>query len=157
MQVQRNLCQTVAKGLGSQTTMQKSQRRLKMVYGHIMNNSTRFCNVSADKPTITLQPTTCLVDEQIHISVSGLIADQVVTLTSHVEEGGSKFEARAVYKASKSGTVDNKWDPSLAGTYTGKILFNVSVTKAAVLTLILIIYLNKGRISFAIVGNKIDE
>ena len=101
--------------------MLKSLRRLVVFQQHLIHTSAALCGSNIVTPTLSVNPATCLMDEKIHIQVNGLAAHQVVTLTSNVEEGGSKFEARGVFRANQDGKVDNRHDLSIAGTFTGRI------------------------------------
>lgn len=65
-------------------------------------------------------PHSALVDEPVHIQVTGLAPFQVVCLQASLkDEKGNLFGSKAYYKASETGKVDLERDPSLGGDYTG--------------------------------------
>lgn len=61
-----------------------------------------------------------LVDEPVHIRVSGLPPFQVVCLQASMkDEKGNLYESQAFYKANAVGEVDLEHDASVGGAYTG--------------------------------------
>lgn len=65
-------------------------------------------------------PHSALVDEPVHIQVTGLAPFQVVCLQASLkDEKGNLFGSKAYYKASETGEVDLERDPSLGGDYLG--------------------------------------
>ena len=74
-------------------------------------------------PSITVTPSSALVDQKVDIVVKGLNPGRMVTVVATVQENNAKFESRAVFKANESGMVLNRSTPSTAGTYTGTFNF----------------------------------
>lgn len=69
---------------------------------------------------LTATPLSALVDEPVHIRVTGLTPFQVVCLQASLrDEKGNLFGSQAYYKASEVGEVDLDRDPSLGGDYMG--------------------------------------
>ncbi|XP_052031438.1 bile acid-CoA:amino acid N-acyltransferase [Apodemus sylvaticus] len=69
---------------------------------------------------LTAVPLTALVDEPVHIRVTGLAPFQVVCLQASLkDEKGVLFRSQAFYRASEMGEVDLKHDSSLGGDYMG--------------------------------------
>ena len=72
------------------------------------------------RSTISVQPTSSLIDEKVRILVSKLEPNQTVTLeTRLVGDNGEVFESHAHYIADKDGGVDVCRDLSLGGSYGG--------------------------------------
>ncbi|KAL0164646.1 hypothetical protein M9458_040399, partial [Cirrhinus mrigala] len=62
----------------------------------------------------------CSFEDPVHITVSGLNAQQRVNLRSKLtDDTGRVFQASATYQADDSGQVDLNRDPSLGGSFTG--------------------------------------
>ncbi|KAM6182094.1 bile acid-CoA:amino acid N-acyltransferase-like [Erethizon dorsatum] len=69
---------------------------------------------------LTATPLSALVDEPVHIRVTGLSPFQVVCLQASLkDERESLFYSEAYYKASEAGEVDLERDASLGGDYVG--------------------------------------
>ncbi|OBS70153.1 hypothetical protein A6R68_01302 [Neotoma lepida] len=69
---------------------------------------------------LTATPLSALVDEPVHIRVTGLTPFQVVCLQASLkDEKGNLFASQAYYKANEVGEVDLERDPSLGGDYRG--------------------------------------
>uniref|UniRef100_A0A8C3WV81 Bile acid-CoA:amino acid N-acyltransferase n=1 Tax=Catagonus wagneri TaxID=51154 RepID=A0A8C3WV81_9CETA len=69
---------------------------------------------------LTTTPLTALVDEPVHIRVTGLTPFQIVLLQASLEdERRNIFHSHAYYKANKLGEVDLKHAASLGGDYIG--------------------------------------
>lgn len=69
---------------------------------------------------LTVTPASVLVDEPVHIQVTGLLPSQLVTLTLSVkDEKGNLFCSRAFYQADKTGQVDLQRHPAKGGDYRG--------------------------------------
>ncbi|KAL1776794.1 bile acid-CoA:amino :amino acid N-acyltransferase [Sigmodon hispidus] len=69
---------------------------------------------------LTATPLSALVDEPVHIRVTGLEPFQVVCLKASLkDEKGNLFSSQAYYKASEVGEVDLERDSSLGGDYMG--------------------------------------
>ncbi|XP_071509351.1 acyl-coenzyme A amino acid N-acyltransferase 1-like [Diadema antillarum] len=79
--------------------------------------------IAADSPavTLTVEPTTALIDEQVKIQVRGLNPGQLVSIQTQVftESGTTKFVSSANYRANNNGSVSVQTDPSLGGSFTG--------------------------------------
>ncbi|XP_077381376.1 acyl-coenzyme A thioesterase 2, mitochondrial-like isoform X2 [Festucalex cinctus] len=62
----------------------------------------------------------CLFDDPIHVKVTGLGSEQVVTLRARAtDERGMVFHSAAVYRADNGGELDLHRDAALCGTYEG--------------------------------------
>ncbi|KAM6182419.1 bile acid-CoA:amino acid N-acyltransferase-like [Erethizon dorsatum] len=69
---------------------------------------------------LTATPLSALVDEPVHIRVTGLSPFQVVCLQASLkDERESLFYSEAYFKASEAGEVDLERDASLGGDYVG--------------------------------------
>lgn len=69
---------------------------------------------------LTAVPLSALVDEPVHIQVTGLAPFQVVCLQASMEdEKGILYRSQAFYKANEAGEVDLDRDSSLGGDYMG--------------------------------------
>ncbi|XP_021056905.1 bile acid-CoA:amino acid N-acyltransferase [Mus pahari] len=69
---------------------------------------------------LTAVPLSALVDEPVHIQVTGLAPFQVVCLQASLkDEKGNLFSSQAFYRASEVGKVDLECDSSLGGDYMG--------------------------------------
>ncbi|XP_004638147.1 bile acid-CoA:amino acid N-acyltransferase [Octodon degus] len=69
---------------------------------------------------LTATPLSALVDEPVHIRVTGLSPFQVVCLQASVkDEKDLMYFSEACYKANEAGEVDLKRDASLGGDYVG--------------------------------------
>lgn len=69
---------------------------------------------------LTAVPLSALVDEPVHIRVTGLDPFQVVCLQASLkDEKGILFSSQAFYRASEKGEVDLDRDSSLGGDYMG--------------------------------------
>ncbi|XP_008850131.1 bile acid-CoA:amino acid N-acyltransferase-like [Nannospalax galili] len=69
---------------------------------------------------LTAAPLSALVDEPVHIQVTGLTPFQVVCLQASLkDEKGNLFESQAFYKANEVGEVDLERDASVGGDYVG--------------------------------------
>ncbi|XP_016045354.1 bile acid-CoA:amino acid N-acyltransferase isoform X2 [Erinaceus europaeus] len=69
---------------------------------------------------LTVTPASALVDEPVHIQVTGLLPSQMVTFKLSVKDDkGNLFHSRAFYKADETGKVDLQRHPSLGGDYVG--------------------------------------
>ncbi|XP_003470948.1 bile acid-CoA:amino acid N-acyltransferase isoform X2 [Cavia porcellus] len=65
-------------------------------------------------------PQSALVDEPVHVYVTGLRPFQVVCLQASLQdEKQNLFHSEAYYKANEAGEVDLKRDPALGGDYVG--------------------------------------
>jgi Acyl-CoA thioester hydrolase/BAAT N-terminal region len=72
--------------------------------------------------TINIEPSNeTLVDEPIHISVTGLTPYQRVTVAAILVENGNKFVSCGHYEAHDNGSIDMENLASTGGTYTGEI------------------------------------
>lgn len=75
---------------------------------------------SAKMAKLTAVPLSALVDEPVHIWVTGLAPFQVVCLQASLkDEKGNLFSSQAFYRASEVGEVDLERDSSLGGDYMG--------------------------------------
>lgn len=75
---------------------------------------------TANMAQLIATPRSALVDEPVHIQVTGLAPFQVVCLQASLkDEKGNLFGSKAYYKASETGEVDLERDPSLGGDYMG--------------------------------------
>ncbi|XP_008590999.1 PREDICTED: bile acid-CoA:amino acid N-acyltransferase, partial [Galeopterus variegatus] len=69
---------------------------------------------------LTATPVSALVDEPVHIQVTGLTPFQMVTLQASLEdEIGRFYYSRAYYRANEAGEVDLEHAASLGGDYVG--------------------------------------
>lgn len=69
---------------------------------------------------LTAVPLSALVDEPVHIRVTGLTPFQVVCLQASLKDDkGNLFNSQAFYRASEVGEVDLERDSSLGGDYMG--------------------------------------
>ncbi|XP_021340970.1 bile acid-CoA:amino acid N-acyltransferase-like isoform X1 [Mizuhopecten yessoensis] len=69
---------------------------------------------------LSVHPHEVMVDERVSVQVSGLAANQRVTVYSSIKSGkGEVFASCGCYQAEKDGTVDLERTPALSGTYTG--------------------------------------
>lgn len=72
------------------------------------------------RSSISVEPSSSLIDDKVRIVVSGLQARQAVTLEARIlAENGEVFESHAHFIACKDGEVDVCSDASLGGSYTG--------------------------------------
>ncbi|XP_052770008.1 acyl-coenzyme A amino acid N-acyltransferase 1-like isoform X1 [Mya arenaria] len=78
-------------------------------------------HISTDMaPVFTVSPKGhLLVDDKLHIKLTGLPKEKKVTVYGFLEEEGKKFESNAWFETKSDGTVDLQIDPSTGGTYTG--------------------------------------
>lgn len=75
---------------------------------------------TAKMAKLTATPLSALVDEPVHIQVTGLAPHQVVNLQASLkDEKGNMFVSQAYYKANEVGEVDLERDASLGGDYRG--------------------------------------
>ncbi|XP_072164303.1 acyl-coenzyme A thioesterase 5-like [Diadema setosum] len=92
----------------------------QVALSHVMSSPGK---IAADSPavTLTVEPTTALIDEQIKIQVRGLNPGQLVSIQTQVftESGTTKFVSSANYRANNNGSVSVQTDPSLGGSFTG--------------------------------------
>ena len=70
---------------------------------------------------IKVHPDEPLVDEKVHIIISGLKPHQEVTVRSSVTEVKSRFSSSACYISDIEGNVFIHKQQSLSGTYTGNM------------------------------------
>lgn len=69
---------------------------------------------------LVVEPADALVDEPVHIQVTGLDPEQVVVLRAATEDmDGRTWSARASFVANGSGVVDVARDPAISGSYYG--------------------------------------
>ncbi|XP_057575766.1 acyl-coenzyme A amino acid N-acyltransferase 2-like [Hippopotamus amphibius kiboko] len=69
---------------------------------------------------LTANPASALVDEPVHIQVTGLSPLQMVTLVASLKDDkGSLYQSRAFYRANEAGELDLKQAPALGGYFTG--------------------------------------
>nr|AAB58325.1 bile acid CoA: amino acid N-acyltransferase [Mus musculus] len=68
---------------------------------------------------LTAVPLSALVDEPVHIQVTGLAPFQVVCLQASLKDERKPVSSQAFYRASEVGEVDLEHDPSLGGDYMG--------------------------------------
>ncbi|XP_047381707.1 bile acid-CoA:amino acid N-acyltransferase-like [Sciurus carolinensis] len=69
---------------------------------------------------LTATPLSALVDEPVHIRITGLSPFQVVTLQASLkDEKENMFYSHAYYRANKVGEVDLEHDSALGGDYVG--------------------------------------
>jgi len=96
-----------------------SQRRLLQACRRLLVS--RFQPYStAMSPTFSVSPNRfLLVDDNLHVQLSGLQSHQKVSLYAFIEEEGKKFESNAWFEADSDGLVDLKHHASTGGTYTG--------------------------------------
>lgn len=72
------------------------------------------------RSSISVEPSSSLIDDKVRIVVSGLQPRQAVTLEANIEaENGEVFESHAHFIACKDGEVDVCNDASLGGSYSG--------------------------------------
>lgn len=72
------------------------------------------------RSVISVEPSSSLIDDEVRIHVSGLKANQAVTLEARiVAEKNEEFESHAHFIACKDGRVDVYSDASLGGSYSG--------------------------------------
>ncbi|XP_038077227.1 bile acid-CoA:amino acid N-acyltransferase-like [Patiria miniata] len=69
--------------------------------------------------TISVSPSSSLMDERVVISVAGLASHCPVTVRSHVTEITKRFQGWAHLIADEDGRVSLDKDPSIGGTYSG--------------------------------------
>lgn len=70
---------------------------------------------------IGADPIEALVDEKVWITVDGLSPNEPVTIKASLEEDNKKFSSYGCFTSTERGRVDPGTQPSLQGTYTGKI------------------------------------
>lgn len=70
---------------------------------------------------IGADPIEALVDEKVWITVDGLSPNEPVTIKASLEEDNKKFSSYGCFTSTERGRVDLGTQPSLQGTYTGKI------------------------------------
>jgi len=100
--------------------MLKSVRRLAVLKIHLQNVSGSHAVSSSNaKPSLTIKPQRCLVDEKIRIQLTGLSSHQLVTLVADVTENGRTFESRCLYRSDENGVVDSWVNESLGGSFSG--------------------------------------
>ncbi|KAF7484006.1 Hypothetical predicted protein [Marmota monax] len=69
---------------------------------------------------LTVTPLSALVDEPVHIRITGLTPFQIVTLQASLkDEKENMFYSHAYYRANKVGEVDLEHDSALGGDYVG--------------------------------------
>lgn len=72
------------------------------------------------RSSISVEPSSSLIDEKVRIVLSGLQPRQAVTLEARIQaENNEVFEAHAHFMACKNGEVDVCSDSSLGGSYSG--------------------------------------
>ena len=69
--------------------------------------------------TIRITPERPLIDDDIHIRISGIGGLRRVTVVARVSENKERFIAWGHYVSNKDGNVDFTTDDSLGGSYTG--------------------------------------
>ncbi|XP_049753038.1 bile acid-CoA:amino acid N-acyltransferase-like [Elephas maximus indicus] len=69
---------------------------------------------------LTATPISALVDEPVHIQVTGLYPSQMVVFVASLQdEQGNMFHSQACYKANEVGEVDLEYASALGGDYVG--------------------------------------
>lgn len=106
--------------------MLKSVRRLAVIMGHAVKaqNCSSVSHSHQNRPSLHVSPAVCMVDEPVHIQMSGLNSSQLVTFVLDLIENDTSFQSRCLYKADDNGTVDNCRMPSLEGSFTGACLMS---------------------------------
>ncbi|KAK3596947.1 hypothetical protein CHS0354_002514 [Potamilus streckersoni] len=92
----------------SRTMLDQTIERLQVINGHLKR-----------LPELHVTPEVGLIDEIIHIQVTGLKPYQNVTIEASVAENNARFVSWATYKADKKGEIYLSRDPALSGTYSG--------------------------------------
>ena len=92
--------------------------RLRLVARHLQFSLSK-CAYSTS--TVSVSPSTAMIDDKVNIVVCGLKPNQTVTLVAKTEENKNKFQSRCVVKADENGSIHNFHTPSIAGTFTGKL------------------------------------
>lgn len=70
--------------------------------------------------TVTVTPASSLSDQPVHIVVSGLAAEQKVTVgLNSTNASGAAWASKAVFQSNRSGTVDLATAPAISGSYSG--------------------------------------
>lgn len=70
---------------------------------------------------IGADPIEALVDEKVWITVDGLSPNEPVTIKASLDEDNKRFSSYGCYTSTERGQVDLGRQPSLHGTYTGKM------------------------------------
>ena len=74
-------------------------------------------------PKLSVQPEGhLLMDDALKLKITELDKQQKTTLHAVIQEGSSVFESCCCYVADDSGEVDLATQPSISGSYTGKII-----------------------------------
>ncbi|KAF5917746.1 hypothetical protein HPG69_013583 [Diceros bicornis minor] len=69
---------------------------------------------------LTATPASALMDEPVHIRVTGLPPLQIVTLMASLkDEMGNVYRSKAFFKANEAGELDLEQDPACGGDYVG--------------------------------------
>ncbi|HST20737.1 MAG TPA: acyl-CoA thioester hydrolase/BAAT C-terminal domain-containing protein [Blastocatellia bacterium] len=77
-------------------------------------------NHSNAQPAIHVSPETALIDEPVRIHLTGLAADESVTVRATTTDStGRNWRSHAEFKANKDGAVDLSKQAPVAGTYSG--------------------------------------
>ena len=69
--------------------------------------------------SLSVSPSTALIDEPVHIVVNNLKKWQPVTLCASLAERNIEYVSYAHYTADQNGTIDVCKQPSISGTYFG--------------------------------------
>ena len=64
-----------------------------------------------------------LLDETLDISVTGLAADSKITMRLYLKQTKAEFEACGQYIADSKGQIRLNEDPSVGGSYYGKLIW----------------------------------
>ena len=77
---------------------------------------------------IIIRPRVALIDEVVHIEVSGLSPCHHATLVCRISEKGGKFFSSAIYRSDITGMIDVSTMAAIdGGTYTGMCLRNTFI------------------------------
>jgi hypothetical protein len=73
---------------------------------------------SVQAPTLTVTPEKALVDERVNIRLSGLAANQSVTIQARTKDGSmQQWEAHATFVADTQGNIEVGTQRPISGTY----------------------------------------
>ncbi|KAK3590517.1 hypothetical protein CHS0354_036337 [Potamilus streckersoni] len=97
----------------------KSPCEVNAFWSHLRCISHNISKPSESLPKLSVTPSAGLVDEKVHIRVSGLQPYETVKLSAELEENKVVFQSYAMYIADRNGQIDLYKDAAQSGTYAG--------------------------------------
>ncbi|KAL3883400.1 hypothetical protein ACJMK2_029668 [Sinanodonta woodiana] len=97
----------------------KSPCEVSDLWSHLRYISQDASKPSESLPKLSVTPSSGLVDEKVHIRVSGLRPYETVKLSAELVENKVVFQSYAMYIADRNGQIDLFKDAAESGTYAG--------------------------------------